>query len=175
MKRLLATLLLGITFAAWAGHGPAEPPLSADDKARLLKTLSEALRDKDITQQQYEQSVFWVNATPCEGVNRQLTARQQAQLEAAIAKQQKVKKVSVFASFTSGGWFVVFSDASVGDSPYFFYSSNPTKGAKPLAAWSGAATIFETSEVAEWVKQNAPGIPERLANCFAWHVTLSPE
>ena len=175
MKRLLAGLLLGTTFAAWADHGPTEPPLSSDDKTRLLKTLGEALRDKDITQQQYEQSVSWVNATPCAGVNRQLTSRQQAQLETSIAKQQKLKKVTVFASFKSNGWSVVFSDASVGDSPYFFYSNNPMKGAKPLAAWSGAATIFETSEVAEWAKQNAPGIPERLAYCFAWHVTLSPE
>lgn len=175
MKWLLAALLLGNTLLAWADHGPTEPPLSAEDQARLLRTLSEALRDKDITQQQYEQSVSWVNATPCEGVNRRLTARQQVQLETAIAKQQKLKKVTVFASFKSDGWFVVFSDASVGDSPYFVYSSNPTKGAKPTTAWSGAATIFETSEVAEWVKQNAPGIPERLANCFAWHVTLSPE
>lgn len=83
--------------------------------------------------------------------------------------------MSVFASFRSSGWSIVFSDASAGDSPYFFYSKDPMTGVKPLAAWSGAATIFETSEVAEWVRQNVPGIPERLANCFAWHVTLSAE
>ncbi len=137
--------------------------------------MGEALRDKDITQQQYEQSVFWLNATPCDGVDRGLTARQQTQLGAAIAKQQKMEKVTVYAWFKRDGWFVVFSDASVGDSPYFFYSKDPMKGAKPITTWSGAATIFETSEVAEWVKKNAPGIPERLANCFAWHVTLGPE
>ena len=175
MKRLLATLLLGTTLAAWADHGPAEPQLSAEDRARLQKTLAEALRDKDITQRQYEQSVSWINANPCAGVERGLSPGQQARLEAAIAKQRKLKKVSVFASFKSDGWFIVLSDASVGDSPYFFYSKNPIRGAKPLAAWSGTATIFETSEVAEWIKQNASGIPERLANCFAWHVTLSPE
>lgn len=175
MKRFLATLLLGTTLAAWADHGPTEPTLSVDDKAGLVKILGEALRDNDITQPQYDQSVSWVNATPCTGVDRGLTAKQQAQLEAAVAKQQKLKKVSVFESFKSDGWYIVFSDASVGDSPYFFYSKNPMKGAKPLTAWSGSATIFETSEVAEWVKQNASGIPERLANCFAWHVTLSPE
>ncbi len=86
-----------------------------------------------------------------------------------------MKKVAVYKAFKSAGWFIVFSDASAGDSPYFFYSKDPLKGAKPLTAWSGAATIFETSEVAEWVKRNAPDIPERLANCFAWYVTLSPE
>jgi hypothetical protein len=175
MKRLLTILLLGIAVVAWANHGPTESPLSAKDKARLLKTLDEALRDKDVTQRQYEQSVFWVNATPCTGVDRRLTARQQAQLETAIEKQQKLEKITVFALFRSDGWSVVFSNASVGDSPYFFYSKNPIKDAQPLAIWSGAATIFETSEVAEWAKKNAPGIPEQLANCFAWHVTLSPE
>ena len=175
MKWLLAVWLLSITYTAVAEHGPAEPPLSAEDKARLLKTMSEALRDKDITQQQYDQSVPWVNATPCDGIDRELTAHQKAQLEVAIAKQQKMKKITVYKSFKSNGWFIVFSDASVGDSPYFFYAKNPIQGAKPVTAWSGAATIFETSEVSEWVKKNAPGIPEKLANCFAWHVTISPE
>jgi len=98
---------------AWANHGPIEPPLPAEDKARLLKNLVDALRDKDITQHQYEQSIYWINATPCEGVNRQLTARQQMQLERAIAKKQKLKKVTVFALFKREGWAVVFSDASV--------------------------------------------------------------
>lgn len=175
MKRLFAFLLLGQALLASAAHGTGEPALSAEAKARLLNTLGEALRDQDITRQQYERSVYWVNASPCEGVDRQLVSGQQAQLETAIAKQQNLEKVRVFASFKSGNWFVVSSDASVGDSPYFIYAGNPANGAKPVAAWSGAATIFETSEVAEWVKQNAPGIPVQLANCFAWHVTLGTE
>ncbi|MCL2344967.1 MAG: hypothetical protein FWC58_03825 [Desulfobulbus sp.] len=170
MKWLLSILL----FAA-VDYSFAEPALSADNKAHLLKIMSEALRDRVITEQEYEQSISWVNSAPCAGVDRGLTTRRKAQLEAAIARQQKLEKVTVYKSFKRDGWSIVFSDASVGDSPYFFYSTDPVKGAKPLAVWSGAATILETSEIADWVKINAPGIPERLADCFAWHVTLSSE
>lgn len=175
MKRLLALTFLAITFTAWAEHGPAETPISAEDKARLVKILGEALQDNDITQEQYAQSMAWVNASPCDGVDRELTAGSQALLEVAIAKQQQMKKAQVFESFKHNGWFIVLSDTSSGDNPYFFYSKDPTEGAAPVAVWSGAAMIFETSHVVNWVKQKVPGIPERLANCFAWHVTLSQE
>lgn len=149
MRRLLAILLLGAVVTARADHGQSESTLSVEDKARLLQTMGAAIRDKDITQQQYERSISWLNATPCDGVDRRLTARQQAQLEVVMAKQGNLKKVAVYKTFKSDGWFIVFSDASAGDSLYFFYSNDPMKGAKPLTAWSGAATIFETSEVAE--------------------------
>jgi len=96
-------------------------------------------------------------------------------LEVVIAKEQGREKVRVFDSFKSDGWFILFIDVGVGDAPYFFYSEDPLKGSHPVAVWSGAAIIFETSEVAQWVKENAKGIPTRLANCFAWHVTLSSE
>ena len=175
MKPLLTVALLAAAFGARADHAPSEPPLTAENKARLVQILGEALRDKDISQEQYEHSISWVNATPCDGVDRHLEARRQARLEAVIAKQQGRKKVKVFESFKSDGWFILFTDASDGDEPYLFYSKDPVKGSPPLTAWSGAATIFETSEVAQWVKQNAPGISVRLANCFAWHVTLNPE
>lgn len=56
-----------------------------------------------------------------------------------------------------------------------FYSNAPVDGGHPVTLWSGAATIFETSEVEQWVKENAPGIPARVASCFAWHVTLNSE
>jgi hypothetical protein len=42
-----------------------------------------------------------------------------------------------------------------------------------VTEWSGAATVFETSEIEQWILENAPGIPKRLASCFAWHVTLN--
>lgn len=174
IAHLLSATLAGAAVPAWAGNGPLNSALAPEEQARLLKVFAEALQNKTITQQQYEQSAAWVKANPCRQVHRKLTAKQRALLETAIAKQQKQEKVSVFATFRSGGWSIVFSDAGNSDSPYFFYSSNPATGAKPITVWAGGATIFETTEIADWVKQNAPGIPKQLADCFAWHVTLDP-
>jgi len=174
LLHLLIAGAFGVAASAWAGNGPENSALAPEDQARLLKIITEALQDKNITQQQYEQSAAWIKANPCRLVDRKLTAKQRALLEAAIAKQQKLKKVSVFATFRSYGWSIVFSDAGNSDSSYFFYSRNPVTGAEPVTAWAGGATIFETTEIAEWVKQNAPGIPLRLADCFAWQVTLDP-
>ena len=171
---LTIAALLATTFGARADHATTEPPLTTENKERRVHILGEALRNKDITQKQYRQSISWVNATPCDGVDRSLTAQRQAQLEVAIARERGRKRVRVSESFMSDGWFVLFTDASEGDEPYLFYSKDPVKGGRPVTAWSGAATIFETSELAQWVKKHASSIPDRLANCFAWHVTLSP-
>jgi hypothetical protein len=35
----------------------------------------------------------------------------------------------------------------------------------------GAATKFEEASIRNWAEKNAPGIPKRLARCFAWYVT----
>jgi hypothetical protein len=37
--------------------------------------------------------------------------------------------------------------------------------------WGGAAEFDETDEIEQWAEQNAPGIPKKLAACFAWSVT----
>ena len=175
MRWLLAIALLATTFCARAEYPATEPRLTDKNRISLIQALGETLRDKRITQKQYEQSIAWVNSYPCDGVDRRLTARRKDQLQVAIAKEQKLKTVRVFDSFESEGWFILFTDASVGDEPYLFYSEDPEKGGHPVTAWSGAATIFETSEMEQWVKENAPGIPAQLASCFAWHVTLRPE
>ena len=175
MKRFFVLALLAIAFSARADHAPTELPLSEVSKARLVGILGEALHNSDINQQQYERAVSWVHATPCNGVDRRLGIHRRAQLEAVIAKQQKRETVRVFNAFRYGGWFIVYTDASDGDEPYLFYRQDPTVGNRPLAAWSGAANIFETSDIAHWVRRNASGIPTRLADCFAWHVTLNRE
>lgn len=175
MNRLLAVVFLAGSFCVRAEPAVSELPLTAENKAHLVRILSEALRDKNITQKQYDQSLSWLNATPCKGVDRQLSNLRKSQLEGAIARAQNRQTVKVFKSFKYDAWFVLFTDASDGDEPYMFYSKDPLNGSRPVTMWSGAATIFETSEVAQWVKENAPGIPTPLAECFAWHVTLSPE
>jgi hypothetical protein len=172
-KNLLAFALLVSAWCAQADQGALEPPLSDASKAAARKTLEAALQDKDISKQQYDTAISWLAATPCDGVSRSLNSARKRELGLAIAKQKKLKKVDVYQSFSDTGWSIIYVGTRVSDNGYLFYSGNPLAAAHPITVWGGAAMIFETSEIAQWVLTNVPGIPTRLANCFAWHVTLN--
>jgi hypothetical protein len=111
------------------------------------------------------------NASPCDGIDRSLSDTRKAQLELVIAKGERVAKIQVLQSFKSGSWQIIYIENYVSDEPFLFYPSDPMI-TKPITAWSGAATIHEEKEMKAWALKNAPGIPEDLASCFAWHVTL---
>lgn len=168
---ILATVVCLIT--PLAALGADELSLSADRKAEIKTTLSEILQDKEISQQQYAQALAWVEATPCNGVERQLVNNPMPRLASAIAQQLQVKAVDVLQRYHYAGWSIVYVDTHVSDQPYLFYSGDPLQAKHPVTLWSGAATLFETSDIEQWVLQNAPGIPKTLASCFAWHVTLN--
>jgi hypothetical protein len=172
MKLILTIVLFASSlFVSAAGMGD-EPTLSGTRQTELIQRLGEILREKDITRKQYEESVAWVKSSPCNGIDRRLGAARKSRLENAVAKEQNRKAVKVFESLSSNGWVILYTDASDGDEPYMFYSSDPLKGGHLVTIWSGAAAIFETSGIRKWVKDNAPGIPDKIASCFAWHVTL---
>ena len=135
--------------------------------------MRDAFADKRISKAQYDEAVSWVHSEPCDGVDRRLTERTKVKLQSALAKEQRLPSVRVSESFRSDGWVILYTDAGEGDESYLFYFADPATGSDPVAAWSGAATIFETTEMIQWVKDNAKGIPRRLAECFSWHVTLN--
>jgi hypothetical protein len=153
--------------------GASEPPLSEDDKARIIQVLKEVLQRKAITQEQYNKQIEWVNLNPCEGVDRSLIEANKSQLANSIAKQLKLNSVDILQSFRVDGWSIIYVNTHVSDEVYLFYSGDPIAAERPVTEWSGAAMIFETSEIEQWILDNAPGIPKRLASCFAWHVTLN--
>lgn len=171
MKILICSLL--ILILAGSAMGASEPPLSEPDKASVKEALADALKSKRITQQQYTQAISWVDATPCQGVDRDFSKKGKGRLTNAIKKQLRLQAVDVLQIFGSEGWTIVYVDTKVSDEPYLFYSVDPIVARKPVTQWSGAAMIFETSEVERWVLDHAPDIPKRLAACFAWHVTLN--
>lgn len=173
MKKILMYVILLTAINACSALGASEPPLSEADKASVKKTLSEVLKDKRITEQQYSKAVSWVDATPCEGIDRDFSKKGKSRLANAIKKQLRLKAVDVLETFGSEGWSIVYVDTKISDEPYLLYSDDPIFARKPVTQWSGAAMIFETSAVERWVLDNAPGIPKRLAACFAWHVTLN--
>lgn len=109
-------------------------------------------------------------ASPCTGVDRSLDPDRRARLALAIAAQLKAPSVDVLKSFRHRGWQIVLVDTPLSDEAYLFYAGDPLKSTS-LTAWGGAARVDEGPEIERWVRQNAKGIPRRLAACFAFHVT----
>lgn len=122
MKRLLACILLLSTLCVRAEQLATEKPIPEDEKSRIAQVIREALKDKSITKQQYDQAMVWLNSTPCNGVDRSLSEARKKELAAAIAKQEGLESIDVYQSFKSDGWTIVYVDTHISDQPYLFYS-----------------------------------------------------
>jgi len=109
-------------------------------------------------------------ATPCEGVDRSLPNDRKAALAPAIAKQLHSKRVDVLQSFRDGNWQIIYVDTHDSDNGFLFYSHDPMRN-HYVTVWGGVALGDEETEIRTWTLKNAPGIPLKLAKCFAWHVT----
>ena len=173
MKIFYLFLIFIVGLKSYADQFVSEVPISKERKLGIESTLKAQLKDKYITQQQYDQEVKWLYATPCNGIDRSLSESQKTDWAITIAKQLKFDSVDINQAFTFKGWHIIYIDNHFSDEPYLFYSGNPTAKSNSVTSWSGAATIFETSEIEQSILQNAPGIPRQLASCFAWHVTLN--
>jgi hypothetical protein len=113
-------------------------------------------------------------ASPCDGVDRSLPNERKAalapQIAKQLAKQLDTAKVDVLESFQFRGWSIIYVDTHVSDETYLFYAHDPFTS-RYITLWGGAAANFEETEIRNWTLKNAPGIPPKLASCFAWHVT----
>lgn len=110
------------------------------------------------------------SASPCDGVDRSLSANRKSQLAPVIAKQLNVESAEILQSYRYRGWYIIYVGTHVSDEAFLFFSGDPTQG-KYLTTWGGGAAASEEPEIKQWVLKNAKGIPPKLAGCFAWHVT----
>ncbi len=173
MKYLITFIVVFLTLIAHSGASEIEPPISEQTKIKITGKLNRALEDKTITKKQYDRAMVWLQATPCSGVDRSLSESKKRELAYAIVKHEGLQGVDVYQSFMRDDWTIVFVGTHASDEAYLFYQGDPVTARNAITEWSGAATIFETTEIRDWVLKNAPGIPLNLANCFAWHVTLN--
>ncbi len=109
-------------------------------------------------------------AAPCSGVDRHFNSGLRASLSSAIAKQLDVGTVDVLQFFRVKSWSIVYIDTHQADPVFLFFEHNPVTS-RYVTQWSGAATSEEENSIRDWTSKNAPGIPTRLAQCFAWYVT----
>ena len=111
-----------------------------------------------------------VGASPCDGIDRSLTAEAGRALASAVSKQMQKANVDVLQSFRSGEWRIIEIDTHDADNAFLFYAHDPVSNSY-ITLWSGAAASDEEEGIRTWALNNAPNIPLRLATCFAWHVS----
>jgi len=109
-------------------------------------------------------------SAPCEGVDRGLSPDRAAQLSRRAAEQFRDPKAKALQSFAYEGWNIVYVEFGKSDPAFVFYRGDPL-GSGHVAVWGAAAGLDETSQIKEWTVENAPGIPNQLARCFAWRVS----
>lgn len=88
----------------------------------------------------------------------------------AISKQLHLPKVAVRQSFRNNDWNIIYVETFVSDETFLFFSGDPLNN-HYITKWSGGASPSEEEDIRGWVKKNLPNIPEKLADCFAYHVT----
>jgi hypothetical protein len=91
-------------------------------------------------------------------------------LAPAIGNQLNSKHAEIVKSFRFGGWSILYVSTGGADDAYGFYAADPLRN-QYVTLWGGVALRDEETEIREWTRKNAPGIPATLARCLAWHVT----
>jgi hypothetical protein len=109
-------------------------------------------------------------ANPCNGVERILPDGGNPGLRRAIATQVSKDDVRVLEVLRDGRWAVYLVDPSDAEPFFAFFSGDPATS-HYVTLWGGFATESEEKEIQRWVDKNAPGIPHRLSQCFAWRAT----
>ncbi len=112
----------------------------------------------------------YLNAAACDGVKQGLTSDRKAALARSIALQLHSNGVDVLQSFQFATWEVLHVDTHEADEAYLFYAQDPSTN-HYVTLWSGTARKTEERSIKAWTIKHAPGIPPKLATCFARHVT----
>ncbi len=173
MKNLKITLFCVIFLSSVVHAFEPEEKIPDERKVRLKSTLQEILKNGDIDKRVYDDAILRVDSFPCDGVDRSLAEAEKSKLSIVVSNVEQLEKAEVLQLFSYKNWKIVYVNTYTSDETYIFFDQHPSVEIKPVLKWSGAATIYETSEIEKWIIDRAKDIPKDLASCFAWHVTLN--
>lgn len=111
-------------------------------------------------------------ASPCDGVDTELTSKRKADYSRLIAEslygKVKPSDVSVERFMQAGDWAVVYAAVPIADPGYFFFdNANDRPAFKEV--WGGLAEKSETPDLIRWAQKL--GANTTVAACFADAVT----
>lgn len=106
-------------------------------------------------------------AAPCDRMKVALAPKQNADLSAAVAGQLGSPSAKILHTYRLGNWTLYNVTTPLADGNLVFFRGDPSTH-RYVTVWSGAGGRMPQSELRNWARANAPGIPEALAKCFAF-------
>jgi len=162
----VALVSMAVLLSAAVSAETWERALAPSEKGRIEQTLREIRDSGNITNDQYEQSIAFINDSQCETIDRTFTDAEKSRWSRDISKLKHWSGSEAIQSFRSASWRVIYVTLPNAEPAFHFYDSS-----NPVTVWGGGATIFEAPEIERSLLVQAPGIPKQLAHCFASHVT----
>jgi hypothetical protein len=87
-------------------------------------------------------------------------------MAAAVAGQLQAASAKIIHAYRVGNWYLLYVDTPGANQTFLFYRGDPTTR-QYVASWSRTGAKAEQSELRNWARLNAPGVPESLGRCFA--------
>ena len=109
-------------------------------------------------------------ASPCDDMHHDINPLNKEILMREIGEQLKRPVIDIICAFKFKGWSIINVSAYQADDAFLFYAHDPLSS-HYVTLWGGAARIDDEKAITSWVIKNAPGIPKKLAACFARYVT----
>ncbi|MBU9845952.1 hypothetical protein [Rahnella ecdela] len=106
----------------------------------------------------------------CEEMRGKFSDEQIDSLKINVSRQLMIGGVTIISLFKKQKWSVAYVETDFADDVFLFYHGDVYKD-NFITTWSGVAEISEEHSIAKWAEDNATGIPEDLAECFAWYLT----
>lgn len=114
----------------------------------------------------YAGAITTAFAASCPGV-KQTAQINDPTIESVLSAQMHFVHVSIIHSFAAGDWHIYMgSSPSEGETGFVFFKGTP-KPFPQAFIWGGTAQPDEVDDVRSDVELENPGIPKRLATCFA--------
>jgi hypothetical protein len=113
-------------------------------------------------------------SSPCDGVDRSLTAARQHQYAALIVKTVRrphiPSDITVTRFMQSGPWSVAWGESKDFEPGVFFFHRTDD-GLRFAHVWGGWAVPDDRPQLIKWVHSLGENVPNDLADCFAETVT----
>ena len=105
-------------------------------------------------------------AQACDQLVEVQAASEKAATAIAVADQLHVPNVSVRQVYRSDEWRLINVVTSDKDRPILIYSADPLT-TRYVTMWGGMSDSHSDEQVLKWAHDNAPDMPEPLAQCLA--------
>ena len=70
--------------------------------------------------------------------------------------------------FKEDNWSIIYAETGVSDEPLLIYNGDLLT-TNYIALFSGPVRVQDEDSMKQWVKEKAPAMPYKLAQCFLWY------